>query len=77
MNYEEIIPGQKIWTMVGSKPIEMEVLREYTLKGILKIDITHKVWLWSEPRRTTYQREPWQLFKTYEGLRDFVFPQKQ
>lgn len=74
MSYDEIIPSQELWTMVGSKPLEVQVIRKYTLKGMLKTDITHKVWLWSESRRTTYQREPWQLFKTYEELRNFVFP---
>ena len=74
MTTDKIKEGDQLWTMVGSRPIKMEVFSIHSFKSTWCDFMHHTIWLHEAERRTTYTRKPNELFKTYNQLRDYVFP---
>ena len=74
MIYEDINVGDKLWSMRGSFPVKMEVIKTWKCKH-LGGWWCYYVTMWDENKRSTHSRHPDQLFKTYNELRDFIFPE--
>lgn len=70
LKHDEIIEGKKYWTMVGSKPVKVEVIQVNSYLGYK----FRRIWTFNECRKTAYTRHAEELFLTYEELRDFTFP---
>ena len=70
MKHDDVIEGKKYWTMVGSKPVEVEVIKVNSY-------LSHKfrrIWTFSICSQNTYTRHAEELFLTYDELKDFTFP---
>lgn len=70
MKHDEVIVGKNYWTMVGSKPVEVEVIKVNSYLGYK----FRRIWTFSKCRQTTYSRHAEELFENYNELRDFIFP---
>ena len=71
MEYNSIEIGGNYWTMHGNKPIQVEVIKK---KGEKVFKQFRNIEVWNIEKRTTHPRFHWDLFETYEQLRDHVFP---
>lgn len=79
MEFEKIKVGDKVWTMIGNYPYEVEVIRlsAYTgpePRGTFQNDHT---WVWRSDKGTTHERKSWDLFQSEEDIKNYLFPPKQ
>lgn len=77
MDINEVKVGDKVWTMVGKRPVKMEVFKVPEKDKSQKnkyLKRFRNIWLNNPCKRESYTRYSWELFKTYEELRDFIFP---
>lgn len=77
----DIKVGDIVWTMIGNYPYEVTVLRikdnsHFKPRGTFQKDYAY---VWRENNDvayngTSHKRYPWQIFKTREDLKNYLFP---
>ena len=73
MEHEEVKEGTQLWTMVGNKPVSVEVVKKYSELGYQ----FRRIHVWVECKNTTYVRHAEELFLSYQELKDLVFPSEE
>ena len=71
MDYNDLKEGNVYWTMKGNRPVQVELISmrsEKVHKQIRNLSVWHK------EKGTTHSRYHWDLFNTYEDLKNDVFP---
>ncbi len=71
MEYNDIKLGRKYWTMKGNYPVEVEVIR---MRGAKVHKQIRNITVWHIEKSATHSRFHWDIYNTYENLRDSIFP---
>ena len=79
MEIKGLVLGQKVWTMIGNYPYEVEIVDLRPCKvpkpwGTYQYDSV-RVWRKSKETDTVHKRRMYEIFESREDIKRYLFPE--